>query len=405
MHLSKISFEQFRCYVRQELELPAAGVRLAGSNASGKTSFVEGVQLLSMMKSARASVERELINWSSNQEFGLPPYARVSGEVVGSPNAETIEVSLAVDTQRPTHTKKQIKIDGQPKRAIDAVGRLKTVLFEPEDMELVLGSPSVRRRYLDVAISTVDRTYLRLLSQYNKILEQRNSLLKAIRELPASSRRSRLPELEYWDHELINRAGYIIAARVRFVGNISEPLREAFRSLLGDEYELRVEYDVAARSRDLSAYRIAEYKDPIDSQRAAANQLEAEINERRDEEFSRGVTAAGPHRDDIAFLLDGRPLEAFGSRGQQRLAVVALKLSEVEAIRQATGQSAVLLLDDVLSELDEIRRSRLLTRVAELGGQVIVTATDANLVQTEELRNLPLYHVRSGQLIANSNQD
>src|SRR5699024_289287 len=105
-------------------------------------------------------VERELINWTSNQEFELPPYARVEGEIEGNPAVENIEISLSVDPQRSSHTKKRITVDGQPRRAMDAVGLLKTVLFEPEDMELVLGSPSVRRRYLDVAISTIDPTYL-----------------------------------------------------------------------------------------------------------------------------------------------------------------------------------------------------------------------------------------------------
>jgi DNA replication and repair protein RecF len=399
MHLQHIIFEQFRCYERQELELPAAGVRLAGANASGKTSLIEGIRLLSMMKSARASVERELINWTSNQEYGLPPYARVQGRIANNPRAEHVEVSLSVDPQRPSHTRKQIRVDGQPRRAIDAVGLLKTVLFEPEDMELVLGSPSIRRRYLDVAISTFDSTYLRLLSQYNKILEQRNSLLKSIREQSPSARSSRLPELDYWDHELINRAGYIVAARVRFAQAASGPLRAAYHALLGEQYELTIRYDLATRSGVLTDQNIARHDDPVDQQRAATAQLENEIEERRSEEFSRGVTAAGPHRDDIAFLLDGRDLEAYGSRGQQRLAVVALKLAEVQAIRNATGESAVLLLDDVLSELDELRRECLLNRVSELGGQVVVTATDAGLLRDEHLQGLPLFHVADGCLI------
>ncbi|MEX2426231.1 MAG: DNA replication and repair protein RecF, partial [Thermomicrobiaceae bacterium] len=265
----------------------------------------------------------------------------------------------------------------------------------PEDMELVLGSPSVRRRYLDVALSTLDGTYLRLLNQYNKILEQRNSLLKAIRERPASSRRERLSELEYWDHELINRAAYIVAARVRFVGVIAAPLDESFRTLLGQEFELSAEYTANGNSEMPVGIR-ASRQDPIDAQRTIAQWLESEINNRRDEEFARGVTAAGPHRDDLTFLLDGRDLEAYGSRGQQRLAVVSLKLAEIEAIRQATGESAVLLLDDVLSELDEGRRKRLLSRLSDIGGQLIVTATDINLLETELLEHLPLHEVEAG---------
>jgi DNA replication and repair protein RecF len=398
MYLSHILFEQFRCYSRQELEIPPAGIRLAGENASGKTSFVEGVRLLSMMKSSRANVERELINWESNQEFGLPPYARVQGQISGNHEAERVEIALSVDPQRPSHTRKQIRVDGQPRRALDAVGLVKTVLFEPEDMDLVLGSPSVRRRYLDTAISTYDSTYLRLLSQYNKILEQRNSLLKAIRELHPSSRSTRTSELDYWDQELINRAGYILASRVHFLKRATVPLRAAFQALLGEEYDLRLDYDIACNSSADVSTDIARQSDMVDAQRVAAMSLETEIGQRRNEEFNRGVTAAGPHRDDIAFLINDRPLDAFGSRGQQRAAVVALKLAEVQVIRDKTGQTAVLLLDDVLSELDETRRSRLLTRITELGSQVIVTATDATLLQLQPIEALPLFHVRGGVL-------
>ncbi len=400
MHLAHIYLEQFRCYTRQELELPPAGIRLAGSNASGKTSFVEAIQLLSMMKSARASVERELINWESNAEFGLPPFARIQGWAEGAVDVNSIEIILTADANRPNHTKKQIKLDGQPTRSIDAVGRLKTVLFEPEDMDLVLGSPSVRRRYLDVAISTLDSTYLRILSQYNKILEQRNSLLKSFRDQDRSTRSARSGELDYWDSELINRAAYIVAARLRFLDQARDPLARSFQALLGEEHELRVDYQLATRLDESGSERDVDVHDFTGLQRQISQRLQHEIENRRAEEFSRGVTAVGPHRDDLMFLLDGRDIESFGSRGQQRLAVVSVKLAEVDVIQQVSGQTAVLLLDDVLSELDERRQQRLLELVGALGGQVVVTATDARLIQVEQLEQLPLYHVDSGQINA-----
>jgi DNA replication and repair protein RecF len=395
MQLSHIQLEQFRCYKRLDLVVPEVGLRLAGSNASGKTSFVESIQVLSTMRSARASVERDLINWTSNDEYGLPPYARVTGEWTGSRESGTIEVSLSVDANRPSHTRKQVKINGQGRRTIDAVGLLKTVLFEPEDMELVLGSPSVRRRYLDVAMSTLDSTYLRLLSQYNKILEQRNSLLKDFRE--NGGRRARLPELEYWDHELINRAAFLIAARVRFLDSLFEPLAQAFRALASDNNELSISYGSAAEFPEGFQSRLSE-GDMVDAQRWVIQWLEKSLEERRDEEFRRGATVFGPHRDDLQLTLDGRALSAFGSRGQQRLAVVSLKLSQVEAVQQATGETSLLLLDDVLSELDADRRERLLSRLSDLGGQVIITATDARLLETPLLEKLPLYHVDHGEL-------
>lgn len=400
MHLTTLLLEQFRCYQRQYLELPEQGIRLAGSNASGKTSIVEGIRMLSMMKSARASAERELINWTSNQEYGLPPYSRLQGTVQQSSGTETrIDITLSVDPNRPSHTRKQIKVDGQPRRAIDAVGYLKTVLFEPEDMELVLGSPSVRRRYLDVAISTLDSTYLRLLSQYGKILEQRNGLLRSLRELSRSARQSRSGELDYWDSELINRAAYIVAARQRYIASIGPPLDDAFRALLGEEYELGATYaqSLSDPGRSASSVLGKATNDPLDDQRVVMETLRHELEQRRDEEFARGVTAFGPHRDDVQLLLDDRALESFGSRGQQRMAVVALKLSEVEAVRATTGSPAVLLLDDVLSELDESRQRRLLKRVSGLGAQVVVTATERALIDVEPLQDLPMYTVSGGE--------
>jgi DNA replication and repair protein RecF len=398
MHLADIRLEHFRCYRLLELELPPGGIRLAGANASGKTSFIEAIQLLSMMKSGRAGAERELINWDSNVEYGLPPFARVSGSVEGNPGADTIEIILTVDPSRPAHTRKQIKIDGQPRRAIDSVGTLKTVLFEPEDMDLILGSPSVRRRYVDAAISTIDATYLRSLSQYNKILEQRNSLLKSIRELPRDRRSTRIAELDYWDEELISRAAYIVSARLRHVAGASEALQAAFASLLGDQHLLGFSYVQAGEVETDERLLDMSITDPSNAQRRIARQIETQLESKRNEELARGTTAVGPHRDDLSLTLDQRPISSFGSRGQQRLAVVSLKLAEVEMIRSVTTITPVLLLDDVLSELDDLRQQRLLSQIGGLGGQVIVTATDVGLLQSEELEALPLFHVLSGQL-------
>jgi DNA replication and repair protein RecF len=399
MRLSHVHLEQFRCYQRLDIELPAVGMRLAGSNASGKTSFLESIQLLSTLRSARAGVDRELINWSSNEDYGLPPYARVSGSWNSDGDNGLIEVALTVDAQRPTHTRKQVKVDGHPRRAIDAVGLLKTVLFEPEDMELVLGSPSIRRRYLDVAISTLDATYLRLLSQYNKIVEQRNSLLKSLRENGAGSRHARLPELEYWDQEMINRAAFLVAARLTFLNRMLAPLAAEFFALSGNHAKLSIAYGSAAEFPQGFETRV-DAGDMVDAQRRVLQWLEKSLEERRDEEFRRGVSVFGPHRDDLQFVIDGRELSAFGSRGQQRLAVVSLKLAQVEVVRDATGEIPVLLLDDVLSELDRERRERLLNRISELGGQVVVTATDARFLDTPQLEQLPLFHVQDGELHA-----
>jgi DNA replication and repair protein RecF len=397
MKLSHLRLEHFRCYRALDLSLPDSGIRLAGSNASGKTSLLESIQLLSTTRSNRASVERELIHWESNRDFELPPYARVAGTRSSDGDSCTIELTLAVDPSRPSHTRKQIKIDGSPRRAIDAVGVLKTVLFEPEDMELILGSPSVRRRYVDIALSTIDSTYLRTLSHYSKILEQRNSLLKQLRDAGRGARGNRMPELEYWDEELLTRAAYIVARRVQYLDQLGAPLKNAFQSLLEEDHELTVSYVPTAEMANGVVSRIAD-SHLNDAQRTARQSLESALDDRREEELVRGVTVLGPHRDDIAFSLNGRDLASFGSRGQQRVGVVSLKLAEVESVREVSGELPLLLLDDVLSELDAERRERMLNRIGELGGQVIVTATDARFLDAEVLASLPLYEVRAGEI-------
>jgi DNA replication and repair protein RecF len=403
MYLSHLHLEQFRCYDRLGLDIPAGGLRLAGANASGKTSFLEAIRLLSTMRSARASAERELINWESNAELGLPPYSRLSGNVQAETHLLTIEIALSIDPDRPTHTRKQIRLNGAARRAIDVVGMLKTVLFEPEDMELILGAPSVRRRYLDLAMSTQDSTYLKILSQYTKILDQRNSLLKSMREPGSSSRRDRMAELEYWDHELIQRAAFIIAARARYLERLTEPLSRSFQELIFSGHQLSVGYASSSAFPEGFQSRLAQ-TDLVDAQRNVIEWLERDLANRRDEEFRRGVTVIGPQRDDMKMLLDGREMAAFGSRGQQRIAVVSLKLAEIETVRISTGETPVLLLDDVLSELDADRRRKLLELIAYLHGQVIVTATDSEFLKIEELAELPLYDVTSGDIILSSDE-
>jgi DNA replication and repair protein RecF len=323
-----------------DIEIPGEGIRLAGSNASGKRSFLEAIQLLATMRSARASVERELINWESNQDLDLPPYARLVGSFQDSTDMHLIEVSLAADSNRAGHTRKQIRMDGQPRRSVDAMGRFKTVLFEPEDMDLVLGSPANRRRFLDIALSSLDGVYLRTLSQYGKIVEQRNSLLKQLRESSSGSKQNRLGELAYWNEELIKRAAYLTVARIRLLDGLATPLQDSFRALLDDDHHLALRYVSAVATPDGFDERLIG-TDSDDAQRRVIHWLESTLEERQDEELRRGVTVVGPHRDDLSFLLDGRELSSFGSRGQQRVAVVSLKLAEVEVDRKVLADLAI----------------------------------------------------------------
>jgi DNA replication and repair protein RecF len=355
--------------------------------------------MLSTTRSPRASVERELIRFDPDVDFGLPPYARIVGRHSIDHGEHSIELALTTDASNGGVTRKRIKIDGQPRRAIDTVGRLKVVLFQPEDLELVLGSPSVRRRYLDILLATLEPVYLRTLSQYGRILEQRNSLLRNLRDQASRGAGDRA-QLEYWDFELLTRAAYLIALRVRSLGQLRYPLAEHFAQLSGHSAPtLDVCYNA---SLELTAAQIEQIEGSnlADAQRILQHALERALEARRREELRRAVTVLGPHRDDFRLILDGRDLSAYGSRGQQRLGVVALKLAELQTVRDVSGELPVLLLDDVLSELDEIRRAQLLALLGQDGCQTIVTATDRALLEVSGLDDLPMYRVVAGEVVA-----
>ena len=296
--------------------------------------------------------------------------------------------------------KKSVQFDGQPARAIDVVGQFKTVLFSPDDVELLPGAPGGRRRFLDLVISQARRTYLRGLSRFTRVLEQRNGLLRSLaREGSTSSSRRATQELPFWDSELISAATIVLSERLMYVARLNMLAQQHFERLTGID-SLEILY---------RAHRVA----VIDSVPAAGTQAESElarfqqslaaqftraIGVTRAEEIRRGVTAVGPHRDDLIFQVGGIDLGRFGSRGQQRLALVATKLAEVDLLQAEAGEPPVLLLDDVLSELDQRHRGLVIETIATRPAQVCVTATDLHDLNSPGLSHLPVIHVSSGHV-------
>lgn len=396
MRLLRLELDEFRLYHHLDLVIPAAGLRLYGANASGKTSLLESIHLLATTRSPRSSLERELINWESNQEYGLAPFARVTaGASMEDGFEQQIELTLTTDPNRPNAVRKRAKVDGRARRISDLVGTLKVVLFSPEDLSLVLGSPSIRRRYLDITISQLDRTYLRALGRYSKLVERRNSLLKDLGGRPAG--RSVDAELAYWNEEFTTYAAYVIAARFRHVAGLASGTSAAFQQLNGSTLDLRLEYAATVKLPEPQIARIVEASIE-EAQPVVARAIERQLRERQGEELRRGSTVIGPHRDDFAYLVGGRDLSAFGSRGQQRLAVVATKLAELKRVVDVTGEAPVLLLDDVLSELDPAHQDGLMAVIGEAGCQVIVTAIARDLLEHVALKSLPVARVDQGHI-------
>lgn len=396
MRLTLLELEQFRAYQKLVLPLDREGLRLRGANASGKSSLLEAVVMLATTRSPRSGSDRETIRHGSGDDLGVPPFARLRGVVERTTDAVEIEIGLQVDPGRPGLARKTIRLNGRPVRAVDAVGQLKAVLFSPEDVALVSGSPATRRRYLDLTISQIDPSYLRALSRYGRVLEQRNSLLKALqkdRVDPGSALAS--GQLAFWDEELLLHGSQIVAARLRTVRRLAQLAHEQFGRLAGGD--LAVSY---APSLGLVA-PTSERDDETARVAATLRQtFSRALEERRAEEVRRGATVVGPHRDDMQVVADGMDLGVYGSRGQQRLAVVALKLAETVLMTEVAGEAPVLLLDDALSELDLSHRRQLEETAADIEAQAIVTGTDASEWSGPVLGRLPGAVLRAGSVVA-----
>jgi DNA replication and repair protein RecF len=323
-----------------------------GPNAAGKTSLLEAIVLVAWGRSHRTSTDPELIRWGAD-------LARVEGRA----GDETIEVAL-IRPGSPASGggtgsgRKRIRVNGVPRRAGGLVGLLRTVVFAPEEMLLVAGPPGLRRSALDQLAGQRSPAYLRDLATYGRILQQRNGLLRSIREETAAR-----ADLRYWDGPLLDAGGAIVSERLRLLEAIAEPLALAHAEIAPDETpagRLGLRYET-------NAPRL-----PGESPRDA---MARRLEETAEKEVWNGSTLIGPHRDDLVFELGGRDLAGFASRGQQRTAILAFKLAELDLLTVLDGRPPLLLLDDVFSELDPARRSHLVRRIADLPQAFVTTTT------------------------------
>jgi DNA replication and repair protein RecF len=381
VHLVHLSLHNFRNYVRLELDLPPSVVVLLGDNAQGKTNLLEAIYYLATSRSPYTSTDRELINWLSLDQEPLP-YTRLAGRVARGDNSVLLEITVSQQAENGSRYQKQVRLNGVNKRAMDLLGHLNVVLFVPEDVNLVSGSPSLRRRYLDVMLCQIDSHYCRTLAGYNQIVTQRNALLRDMRERGGDP-----VQLAFWNERLVEHGAHLINRRREAIGAL-DALAQAIHGQLTDGSErLHLHY---APSVDLGEGHLA-----IAEIQAA---YQAQLQSLRQREMAAGMTLAGPHRDEMRFSIDDIDAGVYGSRGQQRTAVLALKLAEVEMMHHETGDYPVLLLDDVLSELDAHRRRFLLQRVDDGQQQAIITTTELQALPPAFLQGCRLWHVEMGRL-------
>ena len=397
MRLRALELDEFRSLRRLVLPIDPAGFRAIGPNASGKSTILEAIAMLATTRSPRTAAEREIAHWDSGVDLAVPPYARLRGEFERSDGIHQLEIGITLHERGQSSLKKIIRFDDRPVRAVDAVGQFTTVHFSPEDVNLVSGAPSARRRYLDVAISQSSRPYLRALSRYGRVLVQRNSLLRSIsrdRFTQDPGRPAR--ELPFWDAELTAAATDVLAYRMGAIEALSGRAEHYFELLTGDA-SLTITYASPRMDLPEDIFPIEDWRAPPQSLRQTLSAtVSRSLGTYAVEELRRGITVIGPHRDDIVIWVNGVDLARYGSRGQQRLAVVAIKLAELDLLGDAVGEPPVLLLDDVLSELDVSHRSMIVSTIAGRNAQVCVTATDELDLASPVLAHLPVLRTSAG---------
>ncbi len=348
--LERLSVAGLRSYAVLEAAFGPGPQLIVGPNAAGKTTLLEAIVLLAWGRSHRTSTDGELVRWGSD-------LARIEGAV----GPEAIEVAL-VRSSPTANARKRIRVNGVARRAAGLVGLLRTVVFAPEEMLLVVGSPGLRRAAIDQLASQHSPTYAHELATYTRTLQQRNSLLRAIREEQASRE-----ELRFWDGTFLDAGGAIVAARLRLLDDLARPLANAHAEIAPDE---------AGAARLGIGYVTNAPALPGEAPRDA---LARRLQETAEKELWNGSTLIGPHRDDLAFVLEGRDMAGFASRGQQRTAILAFKLAELDLLTEQDGRPPLLLLDDVFSELDPDRRAHLVRRISELPQAFVTTTTVEDL--------------------------
>ncbi|MEO8272724.1 MAG: DNA replication/repair protein RecF [Chloroflexota bacterium] len=347
--IDRLQLGDLRSYAALDVEFASGPQLVWGPNAAGKTSLLEAMVVLARGASHRTTTDIELIRWGAD-------VTRIEGRTAG----DDIEVALVRpgSAAAASGARKRIRVNGVPRRAAALAERLRVVLFAPEDMLLVAGSPSLRRGTLDQLATTLVPGYANELATYARALQQRNGLLRAIREETASRE-----ELRYWDRPFLDAGGAVVGARHALLQRLAGPLATAHAEIAPDEAAagaLGIEYLTNA---------------PASQGESPREALERRLAETAEKEVWNGTTVIGPHRDDMAFVMAGRDLSAFASRGQQRTAILALKLAELDLVTAHDARPPLLLLDDVFSELDPARRSHLVRRIAELPQAFVTTTT------------------------------
>jgi DNA replication and repair protein RecF len=356
--LRRITIADLRSYASLDATFPGGPILIVGPNASGKTTLLEAIVLAARGRSARTTADAELVRFGSEV---LRVEAHLGPDDEDGPSV-VVELAIGRAPNGGRGQRKRLRVDGIPRRVGSSSAFLRVVLFAPEDMSLVAGPPALRRSMVDELAGSLSPGYAADLATYAKALAQRNSLLRAIREEAADR-----AELRLWDAPLLDTGSRVVEQRLALIERLAGPLAGAHAEIAPEEGSravLGLRYETNAATA------------PGETVRAALGRRLAETAEK---EVWNGATLIGPHRDDVVFTLGGRDLASFGSRGQQRTAILASKLAEIDLLTAHDDRPPLLLLDDVFSELDTDRRSHLVRRLTALPQAFVTTTTAADL--------------------------
>ena len=357
MRVTELVLEDFRSYERLRLDLAPGVTAFVGANGQGKTNLLEAIHLLARGDSPRAREDPDMVRWGAQ-------LGRASATVEQKDDTTRVEVLLFSPPPGGRRRPRRYLVNGAGKRAEDALGEIVVVAFFPEDVDLLTAAPAARRRYLDAMIGQADRVHRAETREYARVLEQRNALLRAAAAQHATSDDPvPVAETAFWDSELCRLGARISLRREQVVHELTPGFEEA-----------------AQRFAEAAGTRL-EYTAQVSG--ATAEEREEDLRrlllEKRDRELWQGTTLVGPHREDLTVTGGGRPLAAFASRGEQRSAVLALKLAEAGWLCGRTGDPPIFLLDDVLSELDPARREALIDALPTAAQTLLTAALPAGL--------------------------
>ena len=389
MHIKQIQLKNIRTFENASMEFSKGIHLITGTNASGKTNLLESILYLATTKSIQHRNDKNIISQEALSNSVLP-IAKISAVIESEQHNHDIDMmfskpikeSIANDNQGTGRLTKNFRLNGVTKKASDVIGTLRAVYASPNDMEIILGSPSERRKYLDILISQFDKDYLKNLQRYNRIIKQRNSLLKQIKNI-----KKRHGELDYWDDQISATAIEIINKRKAIINQLSTLAKSHYEILDKNNDKLAINYypSLPKNNNSLPTYDV--------DQKTFLKLLQ----EVRNKDLQQSNTTIGPHRDDILIFLNELPSNAFSSRGQQKLITICMRLAEAQISHQITNEQPVLLLDDILSEFDQEHRNYIVENT-EYVEQVFLTTPDLANVPKVMINKAVQLQINAGEI-------